>query len=82
MPPTFSTNLCHFTSDKLSLIENFDEAVICPKCGVPQNNVTNNTTMIQEEDKPNAGLNIIAFLIPLAGIIIYAINISRDSKEG
>ena len=42
-----------------------DNAVICPSCGcaVASKNV--------EVDKPSIGLNILSFLIPLVGLILY-----------
>ena len=42
-----------------------DNAVICPSCGcaVASKNV--------EVDKPSTGLNILSFLIPLVGLILY-----------
>lgn len=42
-----------------------DNAVVCPFCGcaVASKNV--------EVDKPSTGLNILSFLIPLVGLILY-----------
>lgn len=44
-----------------------DEAVICPNCGsaVPQ------TPMPETNDKRSVGLNIIGFLFPLIGLILF-----------
>ena len=43
-----------------------DDAVICPNCGsaVPQ-------AVPQKEDKCSVGLNIVGFLFPLIGLILY-----------
>lgn len=42
-----------------------DNAVVCPFCGcaVASKNV--------EVDKPSTGLNVLSFLIPLVGLILY-----------
>lgn len=42
-----------------------DEAVMCPYCGCKVESVVN--------DVPNRGLNIIAFLLPVIGAIMYII---------
>ena len=42
-----------------------DQAVICVKCGC---SVAAHTT---EPDVPSAGLNIISFLLPVVGLILY-----------
>ena len=41
------------------------EAYICPKCGVKVKKDD------EVEDKPNIGLNILALLFPIIGIILY-----------
>ena len=38
-----------------------DQAVVCPNCGC----------INQQEDKPSTGLNVLAFLFPLIGLIMY-----------
>lgn len=45
--------------------EVLDNAIVCPFCGcaVASKNV--------EVDKPSTGLNILSFLIPLVGLIMY-----------
>lgn len=47
--------------------EVLDNAIICPFCGcaVASKNV--------EVDKPSTGLNILSFLIPLVGLILFCI---------
>ena len=43
-----------------------DEAVVCPNCGCAVQAPLN-----QQEDKPSTGLNILAFLFPLVGLILF-----------
>ena len=43
-----------------------DEAVVCPNCGCAVQ-----VPVSQQEDKPSTGLNILAFLFPLVGLILY-----------
>ena len=42
------------------------EAVVCPNCGCAVQAPVN-----QQEDKPSTGLNILAFLFPLVGLILF-----------
>ena len=42
-----------------------DEAVMCPNCGCAVQAPVN-----QQEDKPSTGLNILAFLFPLVGLVL------------
>lgn len=59
-----------------------DEAVVCPKCGcianqAAYNRAFNSSAQIsfdennKYKDEPNPGLSLLAFLIPLFGIIYY-----------
>ena len=43
-----------------------DEAVVCPNCGCAVQ-----APVSQQEDKPSTGLNILAFLFPLVGLILF-----------
>lgn len=43
-----------------------DQAVVCPNCGCTVQEPIN-----QQEDKPSTGLNVLAFLFPLVGLILY-----------
>lgn len=43
-----------------------DQAVVCPNCGCTVQEPIN-----QQEDKPSTGLNILAFLFPLVGLILF-----------
>lgn len=45
--------------------EIMDEAVICPHCGC--------SVSTRELDVPNTGLNILALLFPLIGLILYLV---------
>lgn len=50
-----------------------EEAVVCIHCGCaisPANQVVKN-----EEDKNSLGLNILSFLIPIVGLILYLVNL-------
>ena len=49
--------------------EIMDAAVVCPHCGCPANDSTVNLT----PDVSNTGLNIISFLLPFVGLILYII---------
>ena len=40
--------------------------VVCPNCGCTVQEPIN-----QQEDKPSTGLNVLAFLFPLIGLIMY-----------
>lgn len=53
--------------------EIIEEAVLCPHCGCP----TENYKAVQEQDAPSTGLNVLSFLIPLAGLIIYLMDKDR-----
>ena len=43
------------------------QAVICPHCGSAVSNPVN------EVDIPSAGLNILSFLLPIIGLILYIV---------
>lgn len=43
-----------------------DQAVVCPNCGCTVQEPIN-----LQEDKPSTGLNILAFLFPLVGLILF-----------
>lgn len=50
-----------------------DKAIQCPKCGMPVS--TNNHQQMQmsgnSDDKPHSGWNILGFIIPIVGVILY-----------
>lgn len=56
--------------------EIMDEAVICPGCGCPVSGKELSPTASQE-DAPNAGLNILGFLVPIAGLIMFCTMINK-----
>lgn len=56
-----------------------DNADLCTNCGVftdkgIQRTAHANVNSSRVEDRPDAGLNLVSFLIPLIGIIYYAVN--------
>lgn len=62
-----------------------DRAERCPHCGYPMKNHTQppiyqqppvNYSAYKPQDIPSTGLNILAFLIPLVGFILYCVNVS------
>ena len=57
-----------------------DEAVVCPGCGCPVvgKALANTTTA---EDVANAGLNLLGFLVPIAGLIMYCTMIGKTPKK-
>ena len=58
-----------------------DEAVVCPGCGC---GVAGGVKANPATDVPNMGLNIISFLIPIVGLILYILyheNAPTKAKE-
>lgn len=53
--------------------EILDEAVVCPHCGCQVETAAN--------DKPNSGLNIIAFLLPVIGAIMYFVYHEKEPRK-
>lgn len=59
-----------------------DEAVVCTNCGCAVNGSSfNNVDKKTDEDTPNGGLNLLGFLIPIAGLVLYCINVSKAPKK-
>ena len=52
-----------------------DEAVMCPHCGCMVENA------VSVHDEPNKGLNIISFLLPVVGAIMYLIYHEKAPKK-
>lgn len=52
-----------------------DQAVVCPKCGVAQENIT---TPSQVVDNGGFGWGLLGFCIPLAGLILFLV--WKDTK--
>lgn len=51
-----------------------DNAVVCPKCGC----MTADFKQTILEDKSSIGLNVLSFLIPLIGLILYLVYIDEQ----
>ena len=58
--------------------EIMDEAVICPNCGCAVANISVSTN---GDDVANGGLNILGFLIPLAGLIMYCTMVGKTPQK-
>ena len=54
-----------------------DEAVICVNCGCAVKKTRQSNVL----DKPSAGMNILAFLIPIVGLILYVVWIEKTPKK-
>lgn len=48
-----------------------ESAPTCPKCGARQNTGYEITPEVEIDKDPNTGLNIVSFLWPLIGLILY-----------
>lgn len=55
--------------------EIMDEAVICPHCGCAV------AAPAAGKDEPNKGLNIISFLLPIVGAVMYLIYHEKEPKK-
>lgn len=53
--------------------ELLDEAVVCTNCGCAVNGAKQIQKAAAGEDIPNAGWNILAFLIPIVGLIMFCV---------
>ena len=53
--------------------EIMDEAVVCTNCGCAVNGAKNISAAAAGEDIPNVGLNILGFIIPLIGLVMYCV---------
>lgn len=51
------------------------DAVVCPHCGCAVESVASVT------DEPNKGLNIISFLLPIVGLILYLVYHEKEPKK-
>lgn len=56
--------------------EIFDEAVICPHCGCETENNKKDVN-----DSVNGGLIFLAILIPIVGVVLGCINLSKGQKN-
>ncbi len=50
-----------------------DEAVICTKCGCAVDRAYGPNSRRNQDDIPSVGLNILSFLIPLVGLILFCV---------
>lgn len=57
-----------------------DMAVVCPNCGTPTNAQTQ-PVFDSGEEKANVGLIILSVFIPLVGIILGCIEMSKGNKK-
>ena len=60
-----------------------DEAVVCPNCGCPTGKSAPKlaSTPSNVEDKPNGGLNVLGFLVPLAGLIMFCTMVGKTPTK-
>ena len=61
--------------------EILDEAVVCTNCGCAVNGGKNMTAAAGGEDIPNGGLNVLGFLIPIVGLIMYCVMHSQTPRK-
>jgi len=55
-----------------------DEAIVCPGCGCGVATVSKANPVT---DVPNTGLNVISFLLPIVGLILYIMEYERAPKK-
>lgn len=58
-----------------------DEAVICPKCGVPQKDLTSGSSMQRDYDDVTEGMPILSAIIPIVGIIMGIVYSSQYKRR-
>ena len=58
-----------------------DEAVVCTNCGCAVNGAKNVAGAAGGEDIPNGGLNVLGFLIPIVGLIMYCVMHSQTPRK-
>ena len=59
-----------------------DEAIVCPGCGCGVAGGTKAKVAANPAaDVPNTGLNIISFLLPVIGVILYILEHERAPKK-
>ena len=58
-----------------------DEAVVCINCGCAVNGVNSISKAAVGEDTPNGLLNVLGFLVPLAGLIMYCVMQSKTPRK-
>jgi hypothetical protein len=68
-PADGPTMFCQHCGEKI-----LKDAVICPHCGCA-------TGKTNKEDEPSIGLNLVGFLFPLVGLILYCVFLSDTPKK-
>ena len=59
-----------------------DEAIVCPGCGCGVAGGTKSKPVANPaDDVPNMGLNIISFLLPIIGVILYILEHEKAPKK-
>ena len=59
-----------------------DEAVVCPGCGCGAGTISKvKVAANAATDVPNVGLNIISFLLPIVGLVLYILEHERAPKK-
>ena len=58
-----------------------DEAVVCTNCGCAVNGIKNNVNKTVVDDVPNGLLDVLGFLIPLVGLIMYCVMHSQTPRK-
>ena len=55
-----------------------ENATVCPRCGAPVGSVGSTA---EGPDEPDTVLNVLSFLIPIVGLILYCVNINKFPKK-
>lgn len=58
-----------------------DSAPTCPKCGASQGLKNTNSSIVGEDRDPSVGLNIVSFLWPLVGLILYLVYHEKSPRR-
>ena len=55
--------------------EIMQKSFICPYCGCKTD------TFMQQDDNPSVGLNILSFILPIVGLVIYLANLDKTPEK-
>ena len=58
-----------------------EHAQACPKCGARQGVVSSNLSSAIEDKEPSVGLNIVSFLWPFVGLILYLVYHEKSPRR-
>ena len=58
-----------------------DETVVCTNCGCAVNGGKTMSSAAAGEDIPNGGLNVLGFLIPIVGLIMYCVMHNQTPRK-